>query len=117
MSIAAVLFMLTACDNQPPTQPTPPSTPAVVVGLEIEGPPTVAPGQSAQYSLVERLSDGSARPVSRANWSTNNRDLLQVSQSGLVTTAPLHGDAILQAHLEPTAAGPRLATREIQTGD
>ena len=114
MSAAALAFLLTACDSKSPTHPTIPPGSAGTGALEITGPASVAPGQSAQYSLVLRSSDGSTRPVNGVQWNSSNWALLQVSESGLATAAPLHGDATLQAHVtDPTATGPRLATREI----
>jgi hypothetical protein len=110
---AALAMSLAACDR--PTSPSPggPATP-VVVSLEIAGPASVAPGQSAQYSLLQRWSDHSTRPVGAAQWSSSNRTLLQVTESGLATTAPLYGETVLQAQVGDAAApGPRQATREI----
>jgi hypothetical protein len=47
-------------------------------------------------------------------WSSSNRTLLQVTESGLATTALLYGETILQAQVGDAAApGPRQATREI----
>jgi hypothetical protein len=111
------LLLLQACDKKPPTGPTPPhngSAPPVVVSLEIAGPASIAPGQSAQYSLLQRWSDNSTRPVSAVQWNSSNRTLLQVTESGLATTAPLYGETMLQAQVgEAAASGPRQATREI----
>jgi hypothetical protein len=86
----------------------------VVVSLEIAGPASIAPGQSAQYSLLQRWSNNSTRPVDAVQWSSSNRTLLQVTESGLATTAPVYGETILQAQVGDAAApGPRQATREI----
>jgi hypothetical protein len=108
---AALSFILAACDSKPPIAPGSTQT---VVALDITGPPSVAPGQSAQYSLFQRLSDGSRRAVSNAQWNSNNPALLQVSESGLATAAALTGDATLQALVTDQAPnGPRLVSREI----
>jgi hypothetical protein len=68
-TLAAALAspVLGACDDGP-TRPSPPATPrppapVTVIGLEIRGPGTVPPGESAQYSAIENKSDGSTRDV------------------------------------------------------
>ena len=113
---ALVISLAAGCHDKPPTGPTPSNGPAppVVVSLEIAGPASIAPGQSVQFSLLQRLSNGSTQPVSAAHWTSTNRTLLQISDAGLATTAPLYGDTMLQAQIADAAAtGPRLATREI----
>src|SRR5262245_14902354 len=63
--------------------------------VEIVGPSTVAPGQTATYSAVERLYDGTTRPASRAEWTSSDPTLIQITQAGMATVQPRTGDATL----------------------
>ena len=82
VQVGLALLMLTAavwgCDrNSPPTPPTPvspspgpPSPPApppapVPTGLKIDGPASVAPGHTVQYTATASFADGSTRDVTK----------------------------------------------------
>jgi hypothetical protein len=62
--------------------------------VEITGPEAIAPGQSAQFSAVERLPDGSTRPLAGVRWRSSDAAVLQVSPMGLAT-ARNRGEAVL----------------------
>jgi hypothetical protein len=91
-TLAAALAspVLGACDDGP-TRPSPPATPrppapVTVIGLEIRGPGTVPPGESAQYSAIENKSDGSTRDVTtEAVWTSVGPPNLTISPTGVVT--------------------------------
>jgi hypothetical protein len=80
--VGVALLMLTAAvcggDRNPPTAPTPPASPSppppsppapgpapVPTGLRIEGPASVPPGQTAQYTATASFADGSTRDVTK----------------------------------------------------
>jgi hypothetical protein len=110
-SAALLSVALAACGSKPPTSP---QNAVDVVRLEISGPASIAPGQSAQYSLLRRYSDGSVQPVAGALWSSSKPDLLTLNESGLATAASQTGELMLQGLIPDWAStGPRLATREI----
>ena len=83
--------------------------------IDIVGPASIAPGLSAQYSLIQIMSNGSSRPAAGAIWSSSQPALLQVSATGLANAqSNQRGEATLQAELTDTAsAGVRRASREI----
>ena len=108
-----------ACGNPPPS-PGGPSKPGGLGGpksgnvarLEIDGPATIAPGQSAQYSATQILLDGSRQPAVGVAWSAGPSVLLQVNATGLVTALPpFRSEGTVQVELTGTA-GVR-ASREI----
>lgn len=107
--VVLVLIGLTAtCDDPPVRVPTAPTTPSIVA-LTIEGPDTLAPGASAPYRAIVRLSDGTqkiATVESGVVWSTSSANL-RVDATGLVT-AMVAGEAALTARISP-----RSATRSI----
>lgn len=107
-----------ACDESRPIGLGPPSGPSgpAVVRVEIVGPATIAPGESAQYSAVQFLSDGSSGPATQVSWSSSQPSLLQVNANGLATAQPpFRGDVILQVDLSAASVpnGVRRASREI----
>ena len=104
--LAVVLVGLAwACGNDPVSKlPTEPSAPGIV-GLQIIGPASVAPGQSAQFIANTRLSDGTVKSTTSATnirWRSSNT-ALQVSTSGMVTAGQTLGEAILTAEVLPAS--------------
>lgn len=99
-----------ACDNSP-TRPTPgpttgppplPPVGPVIVRVEILGPPAVAPGETARFSLVAHLTDGSGRDLTNeAIWSSypGYEQLVSIAGPGLVTGRE-RGDAYISAAFE-----------------
>ena len=82
----AVAAFFTACDKTP-TGPTPGPPPVVagIRGIEIEGPPVVHLGQTAQFSLIAQMTDGSKRDVTNeARWSGGDA-VASLSEHGRVT--------------------------------
>jgi hypothetical protein len=90
----ALAGMLGACDDGPPTRPSrptpptgpPPPAPVTLVRLELTGPGTVPPGESAQYSVNAYWSDGSVRDLTReAEWRSSDASVLSISPTGVAT--------------------------------
>ncbi len=100
----ALAALLGACDDGPtrPSQPTgTPTVPVTVTGLEIAGPSTVPPGESAQFTATAHMSDGSTRNVTNeAVWRTGNQSVLTISSTGLAT-----GRERGEASVEVSASG------------
>jgi hypothetical protein len=89
-SLAAALALagaVIACDSNPtrPTStPSTPGTPVSPVRLEIQGPRSVPPGATAQFSAIAFMADGTSRDVSTGtSWQPTQNSILTV-QGGLV---------------------------------
>ena len=96
LSVGCTLALLLAvvagaCDDGPtrPSSanvPTPPTVPVTTTRLEIAGPASVAPGESAQFSATAYQSDGSTKDVTNeAEWRSGNHWALSISATGLAT--------------------------------
>jgi hypothetical protein len=91
-TVAAVALsaLFAACDSEPKTSPS-----TNVTRVEIVGPSSIAPGQTANYSLVEYLSNGSTRALPHAAWSSTDKSLVEVTSSGVATAANRTGETII----------------------
>ena len=110
----AVLGLLGACDNEPRpiVGPSPsPNAQQPFVVIEINGPASISPGQSAQFSAISTLSDGTSPAAASVRWSSHY-GLFQVDASGLVTAGPRTGEDTLSAEVSGPSGGGR-STREI----
>ena len=113
--------LLAGCDGPAgnPTRPSAFSAPAgpngtlgpkrlgptsLATSTEIQGPASIEPGQSAQYTLVERLKDSSTRVVARALWSSSDPGVIQVTSSGLATAQSQAGEVVLSARIYGTTS-------------
>ena len=88
----AVVALLVACDRAPQSPSPPPGPPPgpqvepTVVSLSMEGPQVVPIGETVQYTLLARLSNGSSRDVTtEATWSALPATRVTVAGPGLVT--------------------------------
>lgn len=94
-TLIAPAILLPACDS--PGGPSEKASPPLA--LRIDGPSTLAPGTSAQYTAVRVLGDGTSQPVD-ARWTVTPAALLHVTPTGLVTAAAgLRGDGTIQVEL------------------
>jgi len=103
--IAALLgAVILSCDKSPtrPT-PTPTNTPPTgtaaptLLSIRIDGPTTVPPGETAQYSATGAMSDGTSRDVTgTVNWRTSDASILALSPTGLAT-AGRAGEVVVSA--------------------
>ena len=77
--LAALILagLLVACDDNPPTAPTPPPQPPVpqappspaLTRLEVAGPASVPPGETARSTATASFADGSTRDVTaQSTW-------------------------------------------------
>lgn len=110
----AIVVALSACTepaSKVPAGPTGPDT----VSVTIDGPSTIAPGQSAQLKAVLRLSDGSTKIAVAPNvtWRSSNT-VLTVSTAGVATAKPFNGEAVITADVTRlTTNSVRTASREV----
>ncbi len=74
-----------------------------VLRAEIVGPSTIAPGQTANYSVVEHLAGGGTRALPTAAWASSNPSLVQVSESGVASAQPRTGETVLTVKTTVTA--------------
>jgi hypothetical protein len=103
-SLVLLTGLLAACNPSSPTSPLQnlPSGRAdiVISGIQIMGPQTLAPAESAQFRLIATMSDGMARDLTNdASWSTITEGLVAVSPQGLVTGRQT-GDGAIAASIE-----------------
>jgi hypothetical protein len=98
-----LIALATACGKGSPAQPSTSVAPAAaasgitLVDLRVDGPTTVAPGESTQYMARAAFSDGSQRDVtSEAQWTSTDATVLSVSASGSVS-ARSNGTAQVRA--------------------
>ena len=75
-----------------------------VVSVAIEGPASLAPGQSAQYTVIERLADGTTRALPSAAWASSDSSLLQVTSSGVATAGSQIGEVSLTVRTTQSAS-------------
>jgi len=104
LSVAALVG---ACDNPGSRLPPRPSTP-FVQGLDISGPDSVAPGQTAQFTATVRLSDGTRKTATAASgllWTSTNPLVLRVNTSGVATAQERLSEATLTARMPNPGGG------------
>jgi carboxypeptidase family protein len=115
----AVAALLAACDKEPKSivgpSPNPvganPNAQPVVVTVEISGPVSIPPGQSAHFTAISRLSDGTSQMATNVRWNSQTH-LLQVDASGLATAGQQTGEGILSAEVT-SSGGVRRGSKEI----
>src|SRR5580765_942501 len=123
----ALVALVVACDKhrpnvtgpsakQTPTmkitpQPTPP--PAATFTVDLSGPDRLAPGQSAQYTVTVRSSDGVDRVPTSIHWIASPPAFLQVDASGRATAGTFYGGAAVTADVTVAGLGERRASRSV----
>jgi hypothetical protein len=116
VAVLAGVGVMAGCSDGPKRiagpSPTPgapgPTAPPAVVNVEISGPTSIRPGQSAQFSAILRFSDGTTQTAPSVRWSSQNR-VIRVDASGLVTAREENGEDVLSA--EVISGGPGLGQR------
>src|SRR5580765_2051918 len=103
-AIASILLaaLVVACDKHSNTVSGPSGTTPTFT-VEINGPDSLAPGQSVQYSVIVHSSDGIDRVPASIHWTASPPSVLQVTELGLATGGQVYGDAAVNA--EVTLAG------------
>jgi hypothetical protein len=97
-----IAISLAACGDDPPAGPS-----NEVMRVEINGPASIAPGQTASFSVIEYLSNGTSRALPTATWTSSNTSVIQVTNSGVATAQPRNGEAVI------TVRTTRQASKEV----
>ena len=108
LSLMVLAALFSACDgersqvvaptaNLPPSPPPTPSQPAVVA-VEIAGPDSISPGQSAQFTGTSLFSDGTRQPVTNHQWVFSNQ-LVRVDALGVATAGQENGEGIIRVRV------------------
>ena len=108
LAIAIVVIgILVACDNKSPSPNpnTPSPTPTrSLSSVAISGPDTIAPGQTGQFTLTARYSDGTSDDVSKtATWRAGRASVLTIVSGGLATAHDL-GESSVTASFSSRSA-------------
>jgi carboxypeptidase family protein len=91
----------------------PPGVAPSIASAEITGPSTVAPGTSAQFGIVARMTDGSTREVTDGlSWHSTNAPVLSAENNG-VLVGGRSGEAIVQATVTRTNVTSLLVERAV----
>jgi hypothetical protein len=101
VAAAGAAALLAACsdDNLNKGGPSP-----GVLRAEILGPASIAPGQTANYSVVEHLAGGGSRVLPTAAWASSNSGLVQISNSGVATARNVTGETVISVRTSVSAA-------------
>jgi hypothetical protein len=101
-----VVGLIVACDNEPQRIAGPsPNAQPVVVSVDISGPDSIPPGQSAQFTAIARLSDGSRQTAVNGRWFSNT-SLVRIDASGLATAEQLIGEGTLSVEVTSNGTAP-----------
>jgi hypothetical protein len=107
----ATTTLLASCGGEPKRAVGPTPNLPLVASIEITGPASIAPGQSAQFTAIAHLTDGTARPATDVRWSTRSR-LIRVDAAGVATAGEQMGEDTLSA--EATSAGMSRVVRSLK---
>ena len=107
----AVLSLTIACGDGPKQSRSPnpvapgPSAPPAVVGVEISGPASIPPGQSARFSANLRFSDATTKTATSVLWYAGSQ-FFRVDPSGVATAGKENGEGVLYAEVNPNGTAP-----------
>lgn len=110
----ALAGFIVACDDPVSKLPTTPSSPSVS-SVVVTGPDSIAPGQTAQFTAMIRLSDGTLKAPAAGTaiqWFSNNTSLLLVNSAGVATAGQTRGDAFVTAAVG-TGPSRRQSSKEV----
>lgn len=105
---ALVIVVGIAACQRSGTAPSPATPPrrASVVSLAIHGPERLAPGETAQFTAVAKMSDGSTEDYTqKVSWVADPRDVLSIVRTTGVATAGASGDAVTWADASTYCCG------------
>ena len=99
MTFAAACLFVGCGDDPSPVKPSALS-PSPFASIQVIGPDSLEPGQSAQFVANIRQTDGttkSATSMPNLTWRSSNASVMSVSNSGVVTARSVVGDAVISA--------------------
>ena len=96
--VGVVIALTIACDRSA-TAPSPaPAGSTGIVGLAIRGPERLAPGETARFTAMATVSDGSTQDYTqKVTWNSTPQDVLTIARTTGEATARTSGDAIVWA--------------------
>jgi hypothetical protein len=110
LAIVAVGLAVACGDDPSPVKPSP-LTPSPFAAIQVMGPDSIAPGQSAQFVASIRQADDttkSATSMPNLRWFSSNPSVAGVSSSGVVTASPsAFGEVVITAALQTGVGGTR----------
>jgi hypothetical protein len=97
--VGVVIALTIACDRSA-TAPSPQASPRTSIsGLAIRGPERLAPGETARFTAIATLSDGSTQDdTQKMAWTAHPEDVLAIGRATGEATAGQAGDAMIWAH-------------------
>jgi hypothetical protein len=107
LAIVAVGLVVACGDDPSPVKPSP-LTPSPFAAIQVMGPDSIGPSQSAQFVAIIRQADGttkSATSMPNLRWTSSDTSVLLVSSSGVVTSLDsmygesVNGEAVITAEL------------------
>ena len=101
LMLATGLTLLSAgcAGDDPPLNAPSKLDPVTVVGLTLEGPGRLAPGESAQYTAMLTLSNFTTKSPGNVKWIASPPPFLRVNAAGLATGGPSNGGAAVTAEV------------------
>lgn len=100
-------ILAVSCDKRPtapgPVRETGGAPQPVVQRIDLAGPHTVAPGETARFTVTEIRSDGTSRDISEgASWASSDTSVLSIDRNGFATgiangTAHVSARSVLQS--------------------
>lgn len=115
LPLIAAAGLMASCDDPKSNLPTSPGLPHAA-SVQIDGPASVAPGQTAQFTVMVFESDGTTKLATSptARWISSNPSVLSVNAAGLANAGSQQGEAMLTVEVTPGAGSTlRQSTREI----
>jgi hypothetical protein len=92
---SGLMTVFAACENDSPPQAGPTPVSGVIARIELNGPRTLAPGETGTFTARAFFTDGTSRDVtSEARWRSNNFTILLIDGPGRGRGAG-RGDATL----------------------
>jgi hypothetical protein len=114
LSALVVTGLTLACDQPTTHNPTTPVVPSLNT-LDINGPASITPGQSAQLSVTAHLADGTQKTglgAASVVWRSSNTAVLSVNPAGMLSPTASQGEATVTAQLRLGDGPLRQGSRE-----
>lgn len=115
-AFVGISLLVAGCDDHPRNLITGVTVPPAALKVEIVGPATIAPGQSAQFTAVlnEVKPVGGGSVDAQIEWKSSNASILQVDRSsGIGTSAQQAGETVVAVQVTTSNGGKGSATKEV----
>jgi hypothetical protein len=115
LTVVALSVWMVTCGDPETRNPLRPSGMATET-MEITGPVSIAPGQSAQFAAIVHLTGGTTKTLTGVVWRTTDTALLQVTSAGVAVAGSGMGDVTLQADVAGEKSTVRVSRRRAGVG-